>query len=149
MRQRKLRAMPVTDKARHVVGLVSDADFLDDIGLHPYETIASRFRRLIRPLESDFPGVPEVVGQIMRKGVASASTASNIVDLVPLLADSRLRHVPIVDDQRHLVGIVAQSDLIGALYQTVSPSEASDRNADSNRAVPRPHARQRLASSTR
>ena len=50
--------------------------------------------------------------------VPTASAGANIGELVPLLAGSGLRHVPIIDEHRHLVGIVAQSDLIEALYQT-------------------------------
>ena len=118
MRKRRLRSMPVTDKARHVVGLVHDLDFLVDLGLQPYKSVMARFRRLMRPVDSDFPGVPEVVGQIMIPQVPTASAGANIGELVPLLAGSGLRHVPIIDEHRHLVGIVAQSDLIEALYQT-------------------------------
>ena len=50
--------------------------------------------------------------------VPTAFAEANIGELVPLLAGSDLRHVPIVDERRRLVGIVAQSDLIEALYQT-------------------------------
>ena len=117
MRRRKLRSMPVTDKAGRVVGLVDDLDFLTDLGLH-YRSVRSRFRRLIRPADSDFPGATEVVGQIMTAEVPTVLATGQIAELVPLLANRALRHVPIVDERRHLVGVVAQSDLIGALYQT-------------------------------
>lgn len=118
MRQNRLRSMPVTDKRGRVLGLVHDLDFLTDLGLHSYKSVRARFRRLIRPVESDFPGTPEVVGQIMVPDVPTAEADANISELVPLLAGSRLRHVPILDGERRLVGLVAQSDLLAALYQT-------------------------------
>jgi CBS domain-containing membrane protein len=118
MRRRRFRAMPVVDKARHVVGVVADIDFMNDVGLDTYTSLAARFHRLIAAPTSDTTDRPEVVGQIMSKGVRTATLDTHIVDLVPLMADSGLRHVPIVDAAAHLVGLVAQSDLIAALYRT-------------------------------
>jgi len=122
LRKRKLRSMPVTDKGQRVVGLVNDLDFLTDLGLHSYKSVRSRFRRLMRPVEADFPGVPEVVGQIMTADVPTAQPTANIGDLVPLLRGYGHRHVPIVDDKKRLIGIVSQSDLISAFYQALLAS---------------------------
>jgi CBS domain-containing membrane protein len=41
-----------------------------------------------------------------------------MVNLVPLMSNIGHHHVPVVDAQRRLVGIVTQSDLVGALYET-------------------------------
>jgi CBS domain-containing membrane protein len=38
------------------------------------------------------------------------------VELVPLLSEEGLHHIPIVNAERRLVGMVTQSDLIAALY---------------------------------
>lgn len=117
MRKRRLRALPVTDKGRRVLGLVEDIDFLRDLDVHSYRGIMSRFRRLMRPLSQDFPGTPEVVGQVMITDVPTVTSDANVVDLVPLLAEMGRRHVPIIDGKRQLVGTVTQSDLIAALYR--------------------------------
>jgi CBS domain-containing membrane protein len=117
MRRHRLRAMPVVDRARHVVGLVSDIDFMNDAGLDTYTTLAAKFHRLIAPPASDYSTTPEVVGQIMTK-TPTVAADSHVVTLVPMLADAGLRYVPIVDADNHLVGLIAQSDLIAALYQS-------------------------------
>lgn len=132
MRKRKLKAMPVVDRARRVVGLVGEADFMADLGLDSYKTLAARFHRWIAPPASDYADTPEAVGQIMDNRVQTAREDSHIVSLVPLLAGSGARHVPIVDAAEKLVGIVAQSDLIAALYQSrlaepASPALAAER----------------------
>ncbi len=118
MRKHKLRAVPVVDRAGHVLGMVSDVDFMTDAGLDTYPTLAARFYRLIAPPTTDYADTPEAVGQIMAKGVPTVRADSPIVELVPILADSGLRQVPVVDEAGHLVGIVAQSDLIAGLYRS-------------------------------
>jgi CBS domain-containing membrane protein len=117
MRKHRLRAMPVVDRAQHVLGMVTDIDFMNDAGLDSYKTLAARFHRLIQRPTSDYADRPEAVGQVMRKTTPVRSD-SHIVALVPLLADSGARYVPIIDADNHLTGIVAQSDLVAALYQS-------------------------------
>ena len=41
---------------------------------------------------------------------------AHIVALVPLLSEKGLHHIPVVNAENRLVGMVTQSDLIGALY---------------------------------
>jgi CBS domain-containing membrane protein len=40
----------------------------------------------------------------------------HIVELMPLFSEYELHHIPIVDDERRLVGIVSSSDLVAGLY---------------------------------
>lgn len=117
MRRHRLRAMPVVDRARHVVGLVSDIDFMNDAGLDTYTTLAAKFHRLIAPPVTDYTDTPEVVGQIMGK-TQTVTANSHVVTLVPMLADAGMRYVPVVDSDGHLAGLVTQADLIAALYQS-------------------------------
>ena len=49
----------------------------------------------------------------------------HIVELVPLLFDHGLHHIPIVNPEQRLVGMVTQSDLIAALYAGGSRSEGA------------------------
>ena len=118
LRDRNLRSVPVVDRARHVVGIVRDRDFLAHAGLDGHTTLRSRFLRFLAAPTSDYGDGHEAVGQIMSKTVRTATDTSHIVTLVPLLADPELDHVPIVDADDHLVGTVAPADLISALYQS-------------------------------
>jgi len=58
-----------------------------------------------------------VVGQIMTAPVVSASVDTPIVELVPLMANSGLHHIPVLDGEQRFAGIISQSDVIAALYQ--------------------------------
>lgn len=43
-----------------------------------------------------------------------------MVNLVPMLSDSGMHHLPVVNAERRLSGIVTQSDLVAALYRAQS-----------------------------
>jgi CBS domain-containing membrane protein len=124
LRRHDIRALPVLDRARRVIGMVSDLDFMVSADLDVFDGLRSRFRRMISKPLSDYADRPEVVGQIMPSAVRTVAESTHIVELVPLMADAGLRHVAVVDAERRLSGIIAQSDLVAALYRGGLSSEA-------------------------
>ncbi|MFB2351185.1 CBS domain-containing protein, partial [Priestia megaterium] len=63
---------------------------------------------------------PEVVGQIMTRQVRVASADRTLVDLVPLFSEGGHHHIPIINSERRLVGMITQSDLVGALFSAAT-----------------------------
>jgi CBS domain-containing membrane protein len=124
LRQHDIRALPVLDPARHVIGLVSDVDFVKNTGLDLHDGLEMRFRRVIRELKLACFGRPETVGQIMPREVRTVAEDLHVAELVPLMADAGLRHVAVIDRDRRLSGIISQSDLIAALYRGSLQPEA-------------------------
>jgi CBS domain-containing membrane protein len=49
--------------------------------------------------------------------VQTVAHDAHIVELVPLLSDKGKHHVPVVDGERRLAGMLTQSDLVAALYR--------------------------------
>ncbi|MEO5794667.1 MAG: HPP family protein [Rhodoferax sp.] len=118
MHRHRLQALPVLNRARHVVGIVTRTDFLRHANLTDAASITSRMRTLLRRTPHTHSDKPEVVGQIMGSPAKTVLDSTPIVELVPLMSNSGLHHVPVVDAQRKLVGMVTQTDLIAALYET-------------------------------
>lgn len=116
LRFHKVKAMPVIDPARRVIGMVTLVDFLKRANLKTYETFQDKLVKFIRRTPGVYSEKPEVVGQIMAAPVVTAREDMHIVELVPLLSDRGLHHIPVVNEERRLVGMVTQSDLIAALY---------------------------------
>lgn len=116
LRFHKIGAIPVLDPARRVIGIISLVDFLKRANLKTYETFEDKLIKFIRRTPGLTSEKPEVVGQIMAAPAITASEDMHIVELVPLLSDHGLHHIPIVNAERRLVGMVTQSDLIAALY---------------------------------
>lgn len=116
MRERRIKALPVTDRQQHLLGILTVADFMGQIDLDVHDGIAWRLRTLVRPKKTD---EARTVGQIMTRTVRVSSSDRLLLDLVPVFSDNGHRHIPIIDDKQRLVGIITQSDLIRALYRAV------------------------------
>jgi CBS domain-containing membrane protein len=132
LRFHKIKALPVIDRARRVIGIVTLRDFLQRANLKTYETFEDRLIKFIKRTPNVTSEKPEVVGQIMASPAYTADETMHIVNLVPLLSEKGLQHIPIVDAEKRLVGMVTQSDLIAALYagavgNSVAPSAISPR----------------------
>ncbi|MBU1666455.1 MAG: CBS domain-containing protein, partial [Gammaproteobacteria bacterium] len=116
LRYHKVKAIPVIDPFRRVIGVITLVDFIKRANLKTYETFEDKLIRFIRRTPGVASEKPEVVGQIMATPVVTAREDMHIVELVPMLSDKGLHHIPVVDADARLVGMVTQSDLIAALY---------------------------------
>ncbi|NRR32096.1 HPP family protein [Oxalobacteraceae bacterium] len=117
LRGHRIHALPVLNRARRVIGIVSQGDFLQHGGLDDYRGMRQQLLRFLRPSGRSHSEKAEVVGQIMQAKPTTARLDTPIVDLVPLMADSGFHHIPIVDEEQRFAGIVTQSDLVAALYE--------------------------------
>ncbi len=121
MQQRQIKALPVIDRTRRVVGIVTQADFFRRIDLQQHAGIGGRLRDFIRATPTVTSSKPEVVGQIMTRQVRVASEDRPIVDLVPLFSEGGHHHIPIIDGEKRLTGMITQSDFVRTLYRAVQP----------------------------
>lgn len=117
LRRHKIKALPVVDSQRHLLGIVTVADFMKQIDLEAHEGVGWHLRALLRQTRSKPP--VSVVAQIMTRTVRVASADRLLTELVPVFSENDHRHIPIIDAERRLVGIITQSDLVRALYSAV------------------------------
>ncbi len=117
LRKHNIKALPVLDRARRVIGIITVHDFMKHADLDLHEGFDKKLRQFIRRTPGLYSDKPEAVGQIMTRNVQTICGSSHVVELVPLLSGSGLHHVPVIDSERRLIGIVTQSDLVAALYR--------------------------------
>lgn len=115
LRQHRVKALPVIDRARRLVGIVTLADFMREARVEAHERWPQRLRALLRRSVTSHSDKPETVGQIMSREVRVVSQERPIGDLLPLFASTGHHHVPVIDGERRLVGIITQSDVVRAL----------------------------------
>lgn len=114
LRRHDIKALPVVDAQRHVKGIVTRADLADGgRDAHPVRLMVTRARRWFAPRA----GMDEAVHTLMTPTVRTVATTTPIADLLSIFAGRGHHHVPVVDAQKRLAGIVTQADLISGLYR--------------------------------
>lgn len=121
LRERRVKALPVVDRAFRIAGIVTLADFMRAAELDVYDGFDHKLRKLIRSTRSVYSDKPEVVGQIMTRNVRVAGMQGHLADLLPLFGGTGHHHIPIIGEGERLVGIITQSDLVAALGRAADP----------------------------
>lgn len=120
MRQEQVKALPVVDAGRQVLGIVSVSDFMRLAQLDVRDGLGQRLKHLVS-WRSNSQGT---VADVMSTQVQVASADSLVTALVPLFSvGGHHHHIPIVDAQQHLVGIVTQTDLVRTLSRAIGAAE--------------------------
>jgi CBS domain-containing membrane protein len=117
LRRHALHALPVLDKAGHVVGVVGQNDFLHHLGLDDYQTLGEKLRGLVGHLFGLRGERPAKVVEIMQRHVRTVGADDPIAELVPLMTNRGLHHIPVVDARGIFAGVVSHSDLLAALFE--------------------------------
>ena len=116
LRQHNIKALPVIDRANRVIGIVTPIDFTKHADLDALESYSIKLKRFLQRTTSTHSEKPEVVGQIMSSPVVTARDEQQVIELMPLMSEHDVHHIPIINKDRRLVGIITQSDLLSALY---------------------------------
>lgn len=114
----KIKAAPVVDADGTLQGIVSLHDF-----------IVGHDERL--PTAHWLPQLHHAqrVADLMTRKVLTAGVDQLATELVPLFSDGGFHHLPVVDAQRRVIGMVTQSDLIAALYRARLEEAGDERLA--------------------
>jgi CBS domain-containing membrane protein len=126
LRKLGLKVLPVVDRGRHVVGVVTLTDFLEAASLDVHHGFDQRLRRFMAPSQRSHSDRPEVVGQIMTRKVRVTREHRTLSDLVLLFDSTGHRHIPVVGEGGKLVGMVTQSDVVAALKVGASLNQSAD-----------------------
>ncbi|WP_341676129.1 HPP family protein [Niveibacterium sp. SC-1] len=116
LRDHHFKALPVIDRARRVIGIVTQADFIRHAEGVAGSGSLERLKRLLRPTPGPNSDKAEVVGQIMSVPACCVAASAPLSDALAVLATVGKHHVPVLDEERRLVGMLTQSDLLAALY---------------------------------
>jgi CBS domain-containing protein len=129
-----ISAVPVVNRDKRVIGMVSEGDLL-----HRAETgtelrrswwleLASSTNKLAGEYIKSHSGK---VKDVMTRDVLSVTEETPVADIAVLLETNRIKRVPVLRDGK-LVGIVSRANLVRALAMTINEvangAEADDRS---------------------
>lgn len=115
MRQKNIKALPVVNAQLHVQGILTLSDFMRTTALESPEGWGQRLRQLI----SIGSKKPLNVGDLMHAPVQTAEVQQPVMALIPMFSAQGHHHLPIIDSEQRLVGIITQTDLVRALAATI------------------------------
>ncbi|HMX15706.1 MAG TPA: HPP family protein [Rhodocyclaceae bacterium] len=129
LRENHVKALPVVDRGRRVIGLLTLEDFLRHVT--PAESnMVDQLRAFLSPSGTSHSSRPETVGQVMSERFLTALTTDGIGKVASLLAArGHQQAIPIVDPQDRIAGILSQTDLLVLLYHRRATGLASPRPA--------------------
>lgn len=115
LREHHIKALPVVDIDNRVIGILTQTDLLDkaDWGM---SATGSGLGWRLRAISNSDRRLKGRVEDIMSTPVRAARPENHIAQLVPFMTDAGLHHLPVVDGDGYLVGMVTQSDLMAAMF---------------------------------
>jgi len=102
MIRHSVKALPVLDPDRVLLGIVTMHDFFVD---------------RVPDTHGAPPHPRSAVMELMTTQVHTTRPEQTIVDLTATFSDGGRHHLPVVDEQHRLVGMVTQSDMVAALFR--------------------------------
>jgi CBS domain-containing membrane protein len=97
--------------------VVSTADFLKNLQVPHYRGLLRHVNQLLLKNRHN-KQYKRKVAEIMVSSLSVAHEDDHIAALVPMLSDQGLQHIPVLNTQQQLVGVITQSDLIAALFNS-------------------------------
>ena len=94
LRDRKVGALVVSDDGRHIDGIVSERDVVRALASHGAATLG------------------RTVASAMSATVVTCRPDDSVEELMSSMTERRIRHLPVVDDDGLLAGIVSIGDVV-------------------------------------
>jgi CBS domain-containing protein len=116
--RREYRAVPVVDAAERVAGIVTNGDLVERGGLAiRLELLATSSRETVQQALTALETDGRTAVDIMTREVVSVHPDVSILEAARLMAQRRLKRLPVVDTTEHLLGIVSRVDLLRTVAQ--------------------------------
>ncbi|MGQ9527284.1 MAG: DUF190 domain-containing protein [Chloroflexus sp.] len=121
--ERGLRAMPVVDAERRVIGIVTDVDLLQrgvsQLPLHLQQLLpgAERAAHL-----AAVAARPERAADVMSPNTTTISAMASLTQAALVMTEHDHKRLPVVDEAGHLVGMLSRSDLLQTVANTFALS---------------------------
>lgn len=125
----KTSGVPVIDADQKVVGFISDGDIMKYIGRNDGTVLdATRMLYRVPDTENFMQRIADLIDlnvmRIATKGAIAVPSGSSLDDACRLLAEKRIKKVPVVNAEGALVGSLSRSDIIRSTMANLASIES-------------------------
>ena len=114
MRESRISAFPVVDGYGRVIGVVSEADFLNK------EAEQADIQGVLASLlyfRSHAKATGVTAGELMTSPAVTVGPDTPVVDAARLMRDRRVKRLPVINATGHLIGIISRTDVLGVFLR--------------------------------
>jgi CBS domain-containing protein len=121
-------ALPVIDTARRLVGIITDTDLLERGDMEVSLSLKKALDpEVARSLVARLRQSTRTVSQVMTTEPTTIRPQAYLSEAARLMAKRSLKRLPVVDDNKHLVGILSRLDILKVLAAGYLPQGTSSQ----------------------
>jgi len=107
MEEKNIRRLPVVDEDEVLIGIISDGDVREALSIY----------NVTNPYAPDQDEILLAVDEIMSTPVHAVSPDEHLRTVVQMMLDHKIGGVPVIDGDRHPVGVITESDLFRLMLE--------------------------------
>lgn len=144
MLDRHISGLPVVDDEQHLLGIISESDFLHRGEIHTdgrhgfWRTLFTSRASLAEEYAKAFG---QNVGEVMSSPAVTVEPETPVETAATLMASGNIKRLPVIEHGK-VVGIVTRSDIMGAFIRELAQHSAEKADADIGNALEAELARQ-------
>lgn len=114
--EKSISGLPVVDKQKHVIGIITQADILSMVGVRKEHTFKDLLKHMLgEPLPERRTG--DIVADIMSSAPVTITADATIAEVAQIMDEKKVRRLPVVDEKKRLVGIISRADILKAVLK--------------------------------
>jgi CBS domain-containing protein len=116
--EQNISGLPVVDKQKHVIGIITQADILSMVGVRKEHTFKDLLKHMLgEPLPERRTG--DHVADIMTSSPLTITADATIAEVAQTMDEKKIRRLPVVDEKKRLVGIISRADILKAVLKNL------------------------------
>ena len=125
MQQHNIKGVPVVDVGNHVLGILTISDFLKQAGEHCQRGFPQCLLDMFRNNRGTTSlTLPRMARDLMSPQVVSVGEDTDVIHLLPIFARKHIHHLPVLDADKKLLGMITLPSLLMVLHDDVAADKA-------------------------
>lgn len=114
--EKNISGLPVVDKEKKVIGIITQADILSMVGVGREHTFKDLLKYMLgEPLHERKVG--DHVGDIMTSPALTVRPDASVAEAVRIMDEKRIRRLTVVNETGELIGILTRADILKAVIK--------------------------------